>query len=162
MKRIYLLFLTISTKLMLLAQEGRLLPEDYDYYPSHSSYGNKIGGYIGLVILIALGIGVLWFKSTLNSSRKEEIRNKTLFLTNRELFAFDTISKAMSYSNRIFPIKEFYTMENGIVKIPKLAKCIILEYYSENRAYVKVKFENYSDSLYMARWMLRTPDKIND
>lgn len=165
MKRIYILLLSLSTKIMLLAQEGKLRTEDYmdysDFYPnSYSSSDDKLTGYICLGLLIAMGIGILWFKSALNSSRNEEIRNKTQFLANWETFAFDTVSKAMSKSNRIYPIKEFFTMENGIVKIPKYAKCIILEYYSENRSYVKVQFDKYPQPLYMERCNLRTPKEI--
>lgn len=162
MKRIYLIFLSLSTKLVLLAQEGKLMPEDYtdysDYYTSHTY--DKFTGYLCLSAIIIIVIGILWFKSYINSSRNEEIRNKTQFLANWETFAFDTVSKAMSKSNRIYPIKEFFTMENGIVKIPKYAKCIILEYYSENRSYVKVKFDKYPQPLYLERCNLRTPKEI--
>ena len=97
-----------------MAQRGRIMPDEYmDYSDLYSTSDDKYTGYISLFILIAMGIGIVWFKSALNSSRKEEIRNKTQFLTYRELCAFDTAYKATKNSNRIYPIKENYAMEKG-------------------------------------------------
>ena len=45
-----------------------------------------------------MGIGILWFKYALKNSRNEEIRSKTQFLTNRELYAYESATMAVNYS----------------------------------------------------------------
>ena len=163
MKRIYLLLISISTNIILLAQRERAMPEDYMDYPdysSSSSYDTFIG-CASLILLIIMGIGLLWFKSALNSSRKEEIRNKTVFLTNRELYGYEWATMLQNHSAYKNLPKEYFRMENNIVKIPKYAKCRIILYYKENRSYVLVKFEDYPTTLYIDRGSLRTPDQID-
>lgn len=60
-----------------------------------------------------------------------------------------------------FAISDRYFEDiDGIVAIPKYAKCIILEYLKENDCYVKVKFEDYPEPLFTASWLLRTPKQI--
>ncbi len=101
MKRIYFLFLSLSAELILMAQSGRVMPEDYMDYPDYhysSSDDNYVGLYMSLFILIVMGIGILWFKYALKNSRNEEIRSKTQFLTNRELYAYESATMAVNYS----------------------------------------------------------------
>lgn len=164
MKRIFLILIGISTQLALFAQRGRVMPEDYASYPDYPSYSSDEGSFIfPLIILILIVVGVIWFKSALNSSRNEEIRNKTLYQTNTNLRAFVDVRRIVN-NNNIYAHNPstFFENENGIINIPKYAKCIILEYYSENRSYVKVKFEDYPQPLYVARWLLRTPEALRE
>ena len=165
MKRLYLLLISLGSYVMLLAQRGRLMPEDYTDYPDYSSSSSddSFMGYIALVILIIMGIGLLWFKSALSSSRKEDIQKKITYLTNQQIKGYLSAYRASTETSRInTPTpKQFYNEENGVVKIPKYAKCIILEYYKENHSFVKVKFEDYPEPLYIGRWFLRTPADIN-
>lgn len=165
MKRIYLLLISLSTQIVLMAQRGRLMPEDYTDYPDYSSSSSDdtFGGYVALVILIIMGIGILWFKSVLKSSRNEDIRNRTIFLTNQKIKGYVSAYRASTETNQINKPtpKEFFTDENGVVSIPQYAKCTILEYYKDNHSFVKVKFEDYPHPLYIGRWFLRTPDRIN-
>ena len=165
MKRIYLLLISLSTQIVLMAQRGRLMPEDYTDYPDYSSSSSDdtFWGYVALVILIIMGIGKLWFKSALKSYRNEEIRNKTIFLTNQKIKGYVSAYRASTETDQINKPtpKEFFTDENGVVSIPQYAKCIILEYYKDNHSFVKVKFEDYPHPLYIGRWFLRTPDRLN-
>lgn len=159
--KVVLLLLGISTPIVSFAQRMRARPEDYEDYSDYGSSSADMPPVFWLVLLAIFVIGIIWFKSALNSSRKEEIRSKTVFLTNRELHAYESGYMAWNHSYYKIPPEEYYVMEKCVVKIPKYARCIILEYYPENRSYVKVKFEEYPQPLYIDRGYLRTPDRIN-
>ncbi len=166
MKRLLLLIMSLCSQIILWAQNqrGRLMPEDYMDFPDNTanSSDDTFIGYLSLVLLIIMGIVIIWFKSALKSSREKEIRDKTIFLTNADVYAFESVYRATQDSITSLKPKQFLVNQNGVVKFPKYSRCIILEYYSENRSYVKVKFENYNTPLYVGRWYLRTPDQIND
>lgn len=158
--KVALLILGICTPILSFAQRMRARPEDYEDYPDYSSTSDMPAAF-WLVLLVILAIGIIWFKSSLSNSRKEEIRSKTQFLTNREVLAYESPTMAINHSFYKTNPKEYFTAEKMVVKIPKYAKCIILEYYPENRSYVKVKFEKYPTPLYLDRGYLRTPERIN-
>lgn len=160
--KVALLILGICTPILSFAQRMRARPEDYEDYPDYSSSSDMPAAF-WLVLLVIMAIGIIWFKSSLSSSRKEEIRNKTIFLTNQKIKGYVSAYRASTETNQINKPtpKEFFTDENGVVSIPQYAKCIIIEYYKDNHSFVKVKFEDYPHPLYIGRWFLRTPDRIN-
>ena len=165
MKKILLIIVELLINLHCLAQRGydrgRLRPEDYmdpDYVDYSSTDGNPIFYIVLLVIMI---VGIIWFKIALLSSRSKEIREKTVFFTNTKLIAYTSSYEVIQNSSNYYELKEYYKEENGKVSIPKYAKCIILEYVPDNHSYVKVKFDKYSEPLFIPRWHLRTPDRID-
>lgn len=158
--KLLLILLGLSTPILSFAQRMRARPEDYENYPDYGSSSADMPPAFWIVLLVILVIGIIWFKSALNSSRKEEIRAKTLFLTNMDIYGYESPNMAMNHSFYSKP-KEYLKVEKRVVKIPKYSRCIILEYYPENRSYVKVKFEDYPQPLYIDRGHLRTPADIN-
>lgn len=151
----------ISTELMLVAQRGRVRPEDYMDYPDYGHSSSDGSPILYIILLIVMGVGILCFKATLNSSRKEEIRKKTIFVTNGNIFGFPSGYCAKTDPAKNWIPEKFFVEEKGKVGIPKYSKCIILEYYPEDHSFVKVKFENYSKPLYIGRWHLRTPEQLS-
>lgn len=164
MKRLYILLCLLTVQILLFAQRGRLRPEDYmDYEDVHHSSSSDGSPIIYIILLVAMVIGIIWFKISLNSSRKQEISTKTKFLTKPDkIFGFKDGYSASQNSNRYYKNDKFFTEQNEVVAIPRLSQCIILEYWPENHSFVKVKFDNYPTPLYIGRWHLRTPDRIND
>ena len=161
MKRIYLISTSILFSLYAFAQRGRVRPEDLGYndndYGTSSSDGSPV---FPLVILIIMIVGIIWFKIALSNSRSKEILEKTIFLVNRTNYAYTTAYAAQQNKNIEYKGEEYFIEQDGKVAIPKSAKCIILEYSPDNRSYVKVKFEEYPEPLFIARWRLKTPAEI--
>ncbi len=151
-----------AAPILLFAQRGRIRPEDYmdyeDMYHSSNSDGSPV---LYIILLVVMVIGIIWFKISLNSSRKQEIRNKTIFLTKpNKIFGYKDGYSAKQNSHQYYKNDKFFVEQNGVVAIPSLSKCIILEYWPEDHGFVKVKFDEYPTPLYIGRWYLRTPDRI--
>lgn len=149
----------LITQLALFAQRERLMPEDYTDYDNRISTNGEPTIYI--ILLAVIVIGSIWFKISLDSSRKKEIKEQTTFLTNIRTTAFFEATKAIHTYNHNYGLTEYYKEVDGVVLIPKYAKCIILEYVPENHSFVKVKFEDFQIPLYVPRRILRTPDRID-
>ena len=163
MKKGILLLLGFYTPLYSFAQRLRARPEDYENSPDYSSSSSDLPAAFWLILLAIMLIGIIWFKIALSNSRNKEIRNKTILLTNQNITAYISPYRATTETtqavNKYIP-KEFFIDDNGVISIPKYSKCIILEYYKENHSFVKVKFDNYPEPLYIGRWYLRTPDEL--
>jgi hypothetical protein len=159
MKRICLLSIGIMLRLYAFAQRERLTPDDYT---DHSNFDpvTEMGWLFPLVILVALVIIIIWAKSSISSSRKKEIQEKKVFLTNINLSASSTALLGDN-TNFISKTPHFFEEIDGKVEIPKYSKCIILEYVPDNHSFVKVKFDKYPTPLFVPRWHLRTPEDID-
>lgn len=163
MKRLYISLFALLIQVTLFAQRMRARPEDYEDYPDYGSSSADFPASFWIIVLIIFAVVIIWFKISLNSSRNEEIRNKTVYLTKERIKGFVSAYRATTENgviNKPIP-KEDFVDNNGVVGIPPYAKCIILEYYKDNHSFVKVKFDDYSQPLYIGRWYLRTPNKIN-
>lgn len=164
MNRLLLFIFTLSINFSLFAQRGHIRPEDYEdvedlSYQTSSSGDNPV---FWLVVLILIIIVVVWFSISLRVSKEKEIKQKTVFLTKYETdghtYVFTLIQK-LKHSKKESP---YFEEMDGVVKIPAFSKCIILEYAKESNSYVKVQFEKFPKPLYVPRWYLRTPDRINE
>lgn len=167
MKKLKLILFSIMTPFLLLAQRGmdrgRLRPEDYMDYPDYGYSSSSEGCPIFyLIILGVMIVGVIWFKIALSNSRNKEIRERTIFLAHINFTAFTTYYAVKQNHNKLYKLTDYFVEEDGKVAIPKYAKCFILEYVPEDHSFVKVKFENFPKPLFIPRWHLRTPDRIND
>ena len=167
MKKFKFVILNLMIPLFALAQRGmdrgRLRPEDYMDYPDYDYSSSNDGSPIIYAILLgAMIIGIIWFKIVLSNSRNKEIREKTVFLAHINFTAFTTYYAVKEKHNNVYKLSDYFVEEDGKVAIPRFAKCIILEYVAEDHSYVKVKFEKYPKPLFVPRWHLRTPDRIND
>lgn len=155
-QRIIFLLCGLYIQLSVLAQRGRVRPEDLmdepDYGYSTSSDGSPV---FYIVLLAIMVIGIIWFKITLNNSRNKEIREKTVFHTQNDSAAFTSAYAAIQNHNSCKRPNSYFIEENGVVSIPAYSKCTILEYVPDNHSYVKVKFEKYSEPLFIPRWYLR-------
>lgn len=155
MKRIYLFLLSLYTQISLFAQRS-YSTEDY-YSESLSSEDLQ-----PFMILFAVGfiILVIWGAFSIRKNRNEDVEKKTRYVTNNNIKAFTEVNNAVRRYGVLADAKEFYKENEGMVIIPKAAKCFILEYsYNKNNiTIVKVKFENYEQPLFIPRWFLRTPE----
>lgn len=155
------------TPLLIFAQRGmdrgRLMPQDYMDYPDYDYSSSSDGNPIFYLLLLGLMIiGIIWFKITLSNSRNKEIREKTIFLAHISFTAFTTYYAVKQNHNRVYKLPNYFVEEDGKVAIPKYAKCTIIEYVPDDHSFVKVQFENFPKPLFIPRWHLRTPDRIND
>jgi hypothetical protein len=160
MKRLFYFLSTISTSLCVLAQKGHIRPEDVaeiedlEEMAHHSSSSGDSSGFV-TVLLVVLPIIIIAFIIAINNSDKKDVNQRIAYYTANDLNAFRTIQKAISAGCNFKTCKGYYVMEDGTVLIPSSARCIILEYVKENKSYVKVKFDQYPEPLYLQRCWLR-------
>lgn len=153
MKRLYLLILGLSVQILSIAQRMRAMPDDYMDYDDYVSSNSNESAIVPFSFLVIMAVCAIWLKIALKISRNKEIRKKTYFLTDSVIFGCVKSEMLSNNYTKSYP-KDYFVDLKGNIKIPKYARCIILEYYSQNRSYVKVKFEDYSEPLYIGRWMV--------
>ena len=91
---------------------------------------------------------------------RKDVKNKVKHMAMRNIKAYTKKERVLNDKRFFAKSDEYFENVDGVVNIPKYAKCIILEYLKEKDCYVKVKFDDYPEPLYTARWLLRTPKQI--